>query len=209
MRRILAVLVLACLLAIPVAARSLPDLEQTGSISVAIRYDGAAVSGGTLTLYRVGDIQEADGNYSFILAEPFAASGITLENLHAADTAAKLFDFAQRKGFDGTTGKISAHGKLTFADLQPGLYLLAQRKAAEGYQKLSPFLVTLPMRTADGYTYQVDAGPKVSPVPAQPENTQQPATGQPVWPIWTFLFSAAALTALGYCRKTRYHHHRS
>ena len=201
MRRILGVLVLVCILAIPVAARGLPDMDQTGSISVTIRYDGAAVSGGTLTLYRVGNIQEADGNYSFTLTERFASSSITLENIHAADTAAKLSDFAQRKGIDGTTGKISTDGKLTFGDLEPGLYLLAQRKAAEGYQKLSPFLVSLPMRSADGYTYQVDAGPKVSPIPAQPENTQQPATGQPGWPIWIFLFSAIGLTVLGYYRK--------
>lgn len=201
MRRIVAALVLVCLLAIPVAAQSLPDLSRTGSISVTIRYDGAAVSGGTLTLYRVGDVVEENGNYNFVLTEEFTSSGITLENIHGADTAKKLSVFAQQKEIEGNTGKISTKGKLTFDDLLPGLYLLTQRKAAAGYQKLSPFLVSLPMHASDGYSYQVDASPKVSPVPAQPENTQQPATGQSVWPVWVFLFSAAALTVLGYYRK--------
>jgi len=201
MKRILGVFVMICAFVIPVTAHSLPDLNQSGSISVTIRYDGAAVSGGELTLYRVGDIQEDDGNYSFVLTERFASSGATLKNVQSAETAKKLSDYALRKAIDGNTGKISTNGTLTFDNLQPGLYLLAQRKAASGYHKLSPFLVSLPMREKDGYSYQVDASPKVSPIPTQPGNTEQPETGQPGWPIWVFVFSTAALTTLIYYKK--------
>ena len=201
MKRILGAIILSIILAIPVAAVNLPDLNRSGAIDVTIRYDGEPVSGGTLTLYRVGDIAEQDGNYSFVLTDIFVSSGVTLENLQRPDTAKELSDYAVQQGIAGETKKIGTTGEITFDGLKPGLYLLAQSKAAPGYQKLSPFLVTLPMREADGYSYHVDAGPKVSPIPAEPTNTEQPKTGQSAWPIWTFLFSTAALAVVVYSGK--------
>jgi len=181
---------------IPVAAMDLPDLNRSGTIDVTIRYDGKPVPGGELTLYRVGDIAQEDGNYSFVLTDLFASSGVTLDNLQRPETAKKLSDYAVQQGIVGETKKISKNGKITFDELKPGLYLLVQNKAATGYLKLSSFLVTLPMRETDGYSYHVEAGPKVSPVPTEPTNTEQPKTGQPGWPIWTFLCSSAALVVL-------------
>ena len=72
-----------------------------------------------------------------------------------------------------------------------------QNRAAKGFEAVSPFLVTLPMLDGDDYIYQVDAGPKVSPVPAEkPENPEQPKTGQSGLPIWTFSLSAVGLVML-------------
>ena len=201
MKRILSAIVMSIILAIPVAALNLPDLNRSGAIDVTVCYDGKAVSGGELTLYRVGDIVQEDGNYSFVLTDRFSSSGITLENLQQPETAKKFSAYAAQQGITGKTKKIDTNGKLIFDELNPGLYLLVQNKAATGYQKLNPFLVSLPMREADGYSYHVDAGPKVSPVPTPPTNTEQPQTGQSGWPIWTFLFSTAALAVVLYSRK--------
>lgn len=201
-KKLLGILVLICAMTLPAQAQELPDLNQTGSISVTVRYNGNSVSGGELTLYRVGEVREDDGNYSFVLIKQFDASGVMLENVQSPDTAKKLSDFALRQGISGTNGKIGSDGTLKFGSLEPGLYLLAQRKAAAGYQKLNPFLVSLPMRDGEGYSYQVDASPKVSPVPDQPGNPEQPKTGQSAWPIWTFVVSAAALAVvIGYKKR--------
>lgn len=201
-KKIVGIVILICALALPVAARDLPDLNQTGSISITVRYNGNAVSGGELTLYRVGEVREDEGNYGFVLTEQFAASGVTLENVQSPDTAKKLSDYAQHQGLSGTAGKIGTDGTLKFGSLEPGLYLLAQRKAAAGYQKLNPFLVSLPMWEGEGYSYQVDASPKASPVPSQPGTPDQPKTGQSSWPIWTFAVSAAALAVvIGYKKR--------
>lgn len=174
----------------------MPDLDRSGSIDITIRYDGHPVSSGELTLHRVGDIKEENGDYSFVLTEEFASSGVTLENPQQPEIAKKLSNYATQQGIAGKTGKISASGSITFDQLKPGLYLLTQSKAATGFEKLNPFLVSLPMRGTNGYTYHVDASPKISPTPSQPENTGQPQTGQSVWPIWLFLLSSAALVLL-------------
>ena len=159
MKKLLWPLFLICLLAFPVAANNVPDLTKTGSIHITMKYDGISVSGGEFALYRVGEIKESDGNYSFRLVDPFVSSEVTLENVHTFGTAKKLSDYALRNGIDGQRKKIGKNGAVDFEDLQPGLYLLLQRKAAQGYDKVNPFLVSLPMRSADDYIYQVDASP--------------------------------------------------
>ena len=171
----------------------MPDLNRLGSILVAINYDGKAVAGGELTIYRVGDIVEENGDYSFSLNDRFAPLGITTEKLLSSETAKKLSDFIVKHGIEGETKKIDTNGKVEFEELKPGLYLLTQKKAASGYQKLNPFLVSLPMGEADGYSYHVDASPKISLMPKPPANTEQPETGQSIWPVWIFLFSSVML----------------
>ena len=201
MKKLLWPLFLICLLAFPVAANNVPDLTKTGSIHITMKYDGISVSGGEFALYRVGEIQESDGNYSFRLVDPFVSSEVTLENVHAFETAKKLSDYALRNGIDGQRKKIDNSGTVDFENLQPGLYLLMQRKAAQGYDKVNPFLVSLPMRSADDYIYQVDASPKVSPLHVKPPNPGQPATGQSGWPIWIFVCSSASLIVLTTLRR--------
>lgn len=184
------------ILVIPVAASDLPDPNQRGSISITISYDGKPVAGGELTLYRVGDIAEENGNYSFVLLDQFADLKVASENLLSPETAKKLSDYITQQRNSGNTEKVGAKGSITFDDLKPGLYLITQNKAAAGYKKLNPFLVSLPMWQVDGYTYHVDASPKISLMPSPPGNTEQPQTGQAGWPIWLFLISSSALTLL-------------
>ena len=199
MRKFFLVLLLIFALALQVSAHEVPDLTRQGSITVTMCYDGAVIPGGEMTLYRVGDIREDDGNYSFVLSASFAASGIALENVQSATTAEALADFASEQKLAGTKQKIGENGTVTFDALEPGLYLLVQSSAASGFRKAAPFLVSLPMLQSGNYSYQVDASPKVSPVPeTQPvePNPEQPKTGQSSWPIWTFALSALGLVLL-------------
>ena len=205
MKKILIALLLICTMAMPVAAHEVPDLTRQGSIRATLRYEGESLPGGELTLYRVGEIREDDGNYVFVLTQDFSSSGVTLENVQSASAAQKLAAFASQQALSGSTKKIGDDGTVYFDALQLGLYLLVQHKAAEGYACVNPFLVSLPMLESGEYSYQVDASPKVSPVlEEKPENSnpEQPKTGQSGWPIWTFLLSAAALIVL-LRRKTR------
>ena len=201
MKKLLWSLFLICIFALPVAANNVPDLTKTGSIHITMVYDGNPVSGGEFVLYRVGEIRESDGNYRFELTASFASSEVSLENVHTFGTAKKLSDYALHNAIDGQRKKIGKNGAVDFEDLQSGLYLLLQRKAAQGYDKVNPFLVSLPMRSADTYIYQVDASPKVSPLHIKPPNLEQPATGQSSWPMWTFVCSTAGLLILTALRK--------
>lgn len=192
MKKMILVILIISVLGIPVAAYEVPDLNRQGSIRISMRYDRGPVSGGEMTLYRVGDIHEDDGNYSFVLSQDFVSSGISLEKIQSASAAKEAAAFASKQGITGSTKQIGSDGQVIFEKLELGLYLAVQKKAAQGYERTQPFFISLPMLISDSYSYQVDAGPKVSPVPEKPK-PELPQTGQSGWPIWTFLLSAAAL----------------
>ena len=65
-------LALLCCLCSTAFAHDVPDLNREGQIHIAMRFDGKAVPGGKLTLYRVGEVHEDDGNYSFVPTGDFA-----------------------------------------------------------------------------------------------------------------------------------------
>ena len=63
---VLVATVLAVLVAPGLAfAHDVPDMTRTGSVSATLTYDDEAVPGGSVTLYRVGDVVQDDGDYLF------------------------------------------------------------------------------------------------------------------------------------------------
>ena len=62
-----AFLALILLLCAPLSASAhpVPVMTRKGSITVSMIYQNKPVPGGSLKLYRVGNVHEDDGNYSF------------------------------------------------------------------------------------------------------------------------------------------------
>ena len=206
-KRIAAVLLAAVLvLAMPMRAQAhdVPDLSRKGSVTVTVRMGETPVSGGSLTLYRVGDIAEDDGNYSFALTEAFLASGVSLDDLSAPELAETLAEYAGNTS--GVTKTIAADGSAAFTELELGLYLAVQTDAAPGYSKLTPFLVSVPYMEDGAYQYDVDATVKGelerTPTPTEPTTPPDPTlpeTGQLNWPIPVLATLGLILFATGWC----------
>lgn len=182
-KRFLILFIIAVLLrgmSITVYAHDVPDLSQKGIIGITMKCGNSVVSGGTLTLYHVGKVEEKNGNFIFALTDEFIGSGILLENIESADLAQSLGRYAMDNKVIGETKSIASDGTITFSDLEPGLYLLVQNKAAEGYYRVTPFLVSVPMYDAEKeeYLYHVDASPKVEikKVPEEPETPEETET---------------------------------
>ncbi len=205
-KRITALLLaVALVLVLPVQAyaHDVPDLSRKGAVTVTVRIGDTPVSGGSLTLYRVGDIAEDDGNYSFTLTESFAASGVSLDDLTAPELAEKLAEHAA--GVSGLTKTIGADGSAAFTELELGLYLVVQTEAALGYSRLTPFLVSVPYQEDGTYRYKLDATVKgeleKEPTPTEPEKPDDPtlpATGQLNWPIPVLATLGLLLFAMGW-----------
>lgn len=204
-KRLAALMMAACLtltMAVTAYAHEAVDLDRTGSITVTMKYNGALVPGGELTLYRVAEVREDDGNYSFALTEEFEESGVSvdLENMGdsaLANTASTLSSYVTKEGLSGETVTIGRNGTVTADNLALGLYLVVQNKPAEGYHAASPFLVSVPMNEDGSYVYDVDATPKVGILtestpdkPTTPTDPTLPQTGQLNWPV-------PVMTALG------------
>lgn len=182
-RRILfSVLAVLLLLAMPVQAAG----QGTGSIRVCLAYGESTGFLGSLTLFRIGELQQ-DG---FLPEDIFAKTWEAGRELSAAELARTLAALAARENAAGITEGINPDHQAVFRNLEPGIYLVVQREAASGYAKIEPFLVTVP---ASGG--QVDASPKVR-LPQKEEPTL-PNTGQAALPGIAMLCLGGVLVTLG------------
>jgi len=214
MTALLSGLLMLCLLVTQVYAVPVPDMNRVGSVSVTFVYEQKPVAGGSLTLYRVAEVSlKNSADYSFRLTEEYAGSGVSLENLGDPEIASDLAIYAAEQQLEGVTLGIGEDGKVCFEDLPLGVYLLVQQEASDGFEKLSPFLVTVPGRSFGDYVYDVDASPKMALVPIEsewpyeptdPNQPQEPTepdlpqTGLTQWPVPVLAVVGLLFVALGW-----------
>lgn len=178
---VLAALTLLVWCAAPAFALEVVDLSRTGSIKVSL-YDSEtseAVGGGTLTLYRVAKVQKDNANLSFVYTNGFEDCGVELGDLSEGELAGRLAEKIAATA-ESTTVEISDLGAAEFGDLEVGLYLVVQTTAAENYNVINPFLVSVPIQENGSYVYDVDALPKVGTAakktPTPPDKPDTPDT---------------------------------
>ena len=181
--------IMLCCFSSTVFADNGPAGTMRGSIQITMRSGDTYVPGGNLTLYKVGDVYENDGNYSFVLTDSFVGSQENLDDIQSAQLADDLARYAERHSIAGINKEIDQNANIAFTDLDLGLYLLVQEQAAEGYNKVSPFLVSVPMQENGAYVYDVDASPKVElekvtepDNPGTPDNPDTPTPNTPGTP---------------------------
>ena len=187
---LLLVALLLCLLSVTALADEALNLDETGSIRVILRDTETKeeVSGGTLTLYPVGKVAEENGNLFFRAAGDFSDCGLALDDVESEELAAALAEHV--KDHAEGTRKPVPEGGVVFDHLEPGLYLIVQEEAVPGYDRINPFLVTVPILEDGVYKYDVDATPKTSihkteeqPPAKPPIDSSLPQTGQLNWPV--------------------------
>lgn len=178
---VLAALTLLVWCAAPAFALEVVDLSRTGSIKVSL-YDSEtseAVGGGTLTLYRVAKVQKDNANLSFVYTNGFEDCGVELGDLSEGELAGRLAEKIAATA-ESTTVEISDLGAAEFGDLEVGLYVVVQTTAAENYNVINPFLVSVPIQENGSYVYDVDALPKVGTAaketPEPPDTPDTPDT---------------------------------
>ena len=215
---LLALLLLLCLPLSAAAAHPVPDPARDGSCTVTItmKYQNKPISGGTVNLYKVGDVREDDGNYSFV---PVAAVKGTIpafgdiQSPELAEDLAKLKD--KLTAVTETPVTVGGNGKkgiAEFRNLSFGLYLAVQETAASGYGKTKPFLVSVPYLADGDYCYDVKTVPKtdlereVAPTPTQKPSTPSgggklPQTGQLWWPVPVLICMGLGCIAVGLIRR--------
>ena len=198
------ILMLLYTIFLPVSAHEVPDYDRLGSISIAMTYRGEIVPGGTLTLYRVADVVSDGGDYFFRYTKDFADCSIDIAELNSSALPQELAAIAKEKKLKGTTRTVSKKGEAVFSGLEIGLYLIVQEKAAPGYSKVNPFLVSVPYNDDGHYIYDVDTAPKTLPEPeptdpTEPTDSTLPQTGQTNWPVPVLAVAGLLLITAGIC----------
>lgn len=205
MKKCILWLMLLCLLvtAVPQAqARESLDVSRTGSMTFLFVWEDTPLDTGNLTLTRVGDIVRTHFEWIPQLRD----SGLSLKNPEDRELAGKLAAAVQEREIAGITAPIE-DGKAVFTDLATGLYLVTQQEACEGFDPVSPFLISLPRLENGSYVYDISAQPKVGlePLPTEPTETdptsptdpQLPQTGQMNWPVPAMAVAGLAMLVLG------------
>ena len=140
------------------AQELLPD--HVGSISVTLmdRDGKTPITGAELSLYYVATVCMNDQNHlSYTFTDTFKNCGSALDDPALALT---LDAFVTEHDIPAVKLVTDPHGTAAFTDLPLGLYLVKQTGAAPGYALCSPFLVTVPSGSTDGFVYDVNASPK-------------------------------------------------
>ena len=211
MRRSLFALLLTAVLLLSAvsaaAAHEVPDLTKSGTITFQVSWEGEPVEGGVFQMFRVGDIVENNGDYSFGLVPELADSSVELKDISDPELAAQLAALAQEAGLEPLIAPVEA-GEAYFPDVMPGLYVVVQTEACDGFAKMNPFLISMPRFENGTYVTDVVAKPKV-PLETEPTEPTDPTiptepgpgipqTGQLNWPVPLMAASGMALFALGW-----------
>ncbi len=151
---------------------------ETGSVKITLICQDEAETGGSLTLYRVGDVNSAVSG--FVCTEEFRKSGVDLLDISDLEIVDELVRYINTHSVQGITQEISETGEVVFKDCQIGLYLVLQSETISGYDSIRPFLVSIPMESDGEYVYDVDATPKIS-LNTQPEESSEPSESSEVF----------------------------
>lgn len=213
-----AMLALSLVFGIPLAASAhpVPDMTRKGSVTVSMTYQNKPVSGGTLALYKVGEVHEDDGNFSFVPVREIKSLISEYKDIQSPELAGTLSKYAEQKKITALkTVTVGEDGKAVFSNLDLGLYMVIQTAAASGYKKTSPFLVSVPYLDKGEYVYDVKSTPKndlkreteKTPKPTEPPSQPSgggrklPQSGQLWWPVPMLTCAGLGSIAVGLIRR--------
>lgn len=217
MNRIAALLLAVLLLcALPATAYAHEPLDESrkGAITLEMEFDGKAVTGGSLTAYRVGQIQVRAEGDRFVPTPAMLAFPGSYEDITSPKLAEEVAAYVEAKRLKSYATVENQDGKAVFSDLELGLYLIVQTEASEGYEPLKPFLVSVPMSEDERYVYEVNAAgkfqlyqkekptePSTSSEPTEPTDPKLPQTGQLKWPVPVLVIMGLCLFSAGWAMR--------
>ncbi len=145
------------------------DTQRTGKITVTmLNADMEAVTETEIELIKVADVNAEEVSYEY--TAEFSEFHKELGDLSDVSLAQELAEFVSENEIKGKVSGVDENGVAVFDGLELGVYLFIQNEAAEGYEKMLPFLVSLPIVEDGTYVYEVDALPKMEHlIPVEPD----------------------------------------
>lgn len=159
------------------------DTSKKGSINVSFE---KAKEGLKVTAYKVADV--VDGEY--VLIDAYKDNEIDLNNLEVTDSITGAISKLETVVKDGTEQSANAEGKLTFKDLEVGVYLIKTTDDVD-YDIVQSSLVSIPTfdETSKDVSYDIEITAKTQERPSENE-TPQTGVSKSV-----FVFAGVALIA--------------
>ena len=135
------------------------DFSRKGSITVTlINEEVNYVEGANIKIYKLADAYSNNSNLDFDYHEDLkVCENAIKENKFNNETLECIYNSSVESKELTTNSK----GKVIFEGLGLGLYLIEQTNKVDGYSKIEPFLMYIPVNENNGWIYEVDAEPKV------------------------------------------------
>ena len=141
------------------STNNIVDFSRKGSITVTlINEEVNYVEGANIKIYKLADAYSNNSNLDFDYHEDLKIcenaikenkfNNVTLECIYNSSVESKELI-------------TNSKGKVIFEGLDLGLYLIEQTNKVDGYSKIEPFLMYIPVNENNGWIYEVDAEPKV------------------------------------------------
>ena len=140
------------------------DKSKTGSISVTLveQKQNEPIVGAELSVYYLATVvMDANNNLIYDYTNGFKQFNADLDD---ASLAMKLDIFVSQHNIPSIKIKTNAEGTAICNGLSLGLYFVKQTGNVDGFAPCTPFIVTVPVQTDDGYVYEVNASPKTEVV---------------------------------------------
>lgn len=136
------------------------DSSRVGSISVTLieQKRNEPMVGAELSVYYVAAARlNASGSVSYVYTDAFEGADFAIDD---ASLLTKLDVYIARHDVPSVTITTDEDGTALCDALGLGLYFVKQTGTVEGFAPCTPFLVTVPCESEDGYVYEVNASPK-------------------------------------------------
>ena len=137
------------------------DANEVGSISITLTNhdDNSPIAGVEFSLYHVATVKTDEaGNLLYRYTSDFESCETKLND---PSITMALDSFVGNHSLSSNKFITNSQGKAKIENLPLGLYFVKQTNTLEGYAPCTSFLVTVPMKTEEGYVYNVNASPKV------------------------------------------------
>jgi len=167
-RMIAGILFTLCLLILAPGVTFAQTLDPS-TLTVVMTYGDEPLDGIHVAICPVADATDDNDVFSLTAVADFAGAGADLNILTKEQNvavAATLDTYASAHNVARSVQTTNAEGKAVYANLAPGLYLVAQTDGQNSPYEIAPYLVMVP-GTDDlsrGFNYNVISYPKTEPV---------------------------------------------
>lgn len=185
---LMSLLVIPMLCFISISAQEI-DLEKKGSLTISFT-ENYPLTGSSYALWHVAKIEAPEGSYEYVNTEKFADVHFTWTNedidywdkQHSASLIAFVGSYIDLNEIEPDyTGTITENNKITFDNLDLGIYYVRQTKTGPAGYVMTSYLATIPNGEedpeSDGY-YNVTSNAKTDPyrptTPDRPDPTPRP-----------------------------------
>lgn len=135
------------------------DLSKKGTINITLSdNENNVVSDAEITIYKLADATIKNNNLVFNYDDNLNTCAKNIDKGTLTNTELECILNANIKGISKNTDNL---GKVTFKDLDLGLYLIIQTNDVKNYSKIKPFLLSIPVVSDNEWAYTVSGTPKV------------------------------------------------